>query len=54
MVPSQPATWDEVVAAGVEVAMGEDSGDPYHMYYIQTSFGAPVFVQNADGSTPLS
>ena len=24
MVPSQPATWDEVVAAGVEVAMGED------------------------------
>jgi len=50
LVPSQPATWDEVVAAGVEVAMGEDSGDPYHMYYIQTSFGAPVFVQNADGS----
>ena len=50
MVPEQPATWDDVVAAGVEVAMGEDSGDPYHMYYIQTSFGAPVFVQNADGS----
>ena len=50
MVPTQPATWDEVVAAGVEVAMGADSGDPYHMYYIQTSFGAPVFKQNADGS----
>lgn len=49
-VPAQPATWDEVVAAGVEIAMGPDSGDPYHMYYIQTSFGAPVFEQNADGS----
>ena len=50
MVPTQPATWDEVVAAGVEVAMSQDGGDPYHMYYIQTSFGAPVFEQNADGS----
>lgn len=50
LVPAQPATWDEVVAAGVEIAMGADSGDPYHMYYIQTSFGAPVFEQNADGS----
>jgi arabinogalactan oligomer/maltooligosaccharide transport system substrate-binding protein len=49
-VPSQPATWDEVVKAGVEIAMGPDSGDPYHMYYIQTSFGAPVFEQNSDGS----
>jgi arabinogalactan oligomer / maltooligosaccharide transport system substrate-binding protein len=50
LMPSQPATWEEVVEAGVEVAMGADSGDPYHMYYIQTSFGAPVFEQNPDGS----
>jgi len=50
LVPSQPATWDEVVAAGVEIAMSADGGDPYHMYYIQTSFGAPVFEQNPDGS----
>jgi arabinogalactan oligomer / maltooligosaccharide transport system substrate-binding protein len=49
-MPAQPATWEEVTAAGVEIAMGVDSGDPYHMYYIQTSFGAPVFNQNADGS----
>lgn len=49
-VPSQPATWDEVVKAGVEIAMGEDSADPYHLYYIQTSFGAPVFNTNPDGS----
>ena len=49
-MPAQPSTWEEVTAAGVEIAMGADSGDPYHMYYIQTSFGAPVFNQNADGS----
>jgi arabinogalactan oligomer / maltooligosaccharide transport system substrate-binding protein len=50
LVPTAPTTWDEVVANGVEIAMSEDGGDPYHMYYIQTSFGAPVFEQNADGS----
>ena len=50
LVPEQPATWEDVTAAGVEIAMSADGGDPYHMYYIQTSFGAPVFVQNADGS----
>ncbi len=50
LVPTQPATWEEVVEAGVEIAMSADGGDPYHMYYIQTSFGAPVFEQNADGS----
>ncbi len=50
LMPAQPSTWEEVVAAGVEIAMGEESGDPYHMYYIQTSFGAPVFEQNPDGS----
>lgn len=50
LMPEQPTTWDQVAAAGVEIAMGADSGDPYHFYYIQTSFGAPVFVQNSDGS----
>ena len=50
LVPEQPATWDEVVEAGVEIAMGVDSGDPYHFYPLQTSFGASVFVQDASGS----
>lgn len=52
-----PATWDDAVAAGqaagttypILVQMGEE-GDPYTMYPFQTSFGAPVFVQNEDGS----
>jgi arabinogalactan oligomer / maltooligosaccharide transport system substrate-binding protein len=52
-----PATWDEMLeaaaAAGttypVVMPIGEE-GDPYHMYPLQTSFGAPVFEQNEDGS----
>ncbi|MHB1062961.1 MAG: sugar ABC transporter substrate-binding protein [Georgenia sp.] len=52
-----PATWDDAVAAGqaagttypILIQMGEE-GDPYTMYPLQTSFGAPVFAQNADGS----
>jgi arabinogalactan oligomer / maltooligosaccharide transport system substrate-binding protein len=49
-VPTQPNTWQEVVDAGIEIAMGPDSGDPYHFYPLQTSFGATVFVQDASGS----
>lgn len=52
-----PATFDEMIAAGeaagVEfpfmVQMGEN-GDGYTMYPFQTSFGAPVFNQDADGN----
>ncbi len=52
-----PATWDEAVAMGqaagtqfpILLQVGE-TGDPYTAYPLQTSFGAPVFVQNDDGS----
>ena len=53
-----PATWDDMIAAGV--ASGADrpfvintngeTGDGYTMYGFQTSFGAPVFVQDDSGS----
>ncbi|WP_448072350.1 sugar ABC transporter substrate-binding protein [Georgenia yuyongxinii] len=57
LAPEAPATWDEMVAAGQAAGttypfllqMGEE-GDPYTMYPLQTSFGAPVFTQNDDGS----
>lgn len=57
LAPEAPGTWDEAVAAGraagttypILVQMGEE-GDPYTMYPLQTSFGAPVFVQDADGA----
>ncbi|GIG25790.1 sugar ABC transporter substrate-binding protein [Cellulomonas denverensis] len=52
-----PTTWDEMIAAGeaagttypVLIQTGEE-GDPYTYYPLQTSFGAPVFEQNDDGS----
>jgi arabinogalactan oligomer/maltooligosaccharide transport system substrate-binding protein len=56
-----PDTWDEVIAAGqalvaagtatypVLIPSGADS-DPYHLYPLQSSYGAPLFGLNADGS----
>ncbi len=57
LAPEAPATWDEAVAAGqaagtqypILIQMGEE-GDPYTMYPLQNSFGAPVFTQNEDGT----
>lgn len=41
-------------AAGTEyqllVGLDPEEADPYHLYPFQTSFGAPVFGTNADGS----
>lgn len=61
LVTTTPATFDEVVAQGEElVAAGRavrpflvqqgDGGDPYHLYPVQTSFGAPAFRAAEDGS----
>ena len=57
LVPTAPATYDDMIAAGTAagtefpflVQVGPES-DPYHLYPFQTSFGAPVFGTNADGS----
>ena len=52
-----PATYDEMIAAGQAtgakypfLAQVSEEGDGYVMYPFQTSFGAPVFEQDADGS----
>ena len=57
LAQTAPATFDEMVAAGQAagtefpflIPVGPES-DPYHLYPFQTSFGAPVFGTNADGS----
>ncbi|WP_258723663.1 sugar ABC transporter substrate-binding protein [Cellulomonas sp. NS3] len=57
LLTETPATFDELVAQGrtagtpfpVVIQQG-DQGDAYHLYPLQTSFGAPVFAQAADGS----
>jgi len=53
-----PATWDDLIAkgtaAGTErpfvINTNGETGDGYTMYGFQTSFGAPVFVQDDTGS----
>lgn len=57
LASAAPATWDDAIAAGRAagtpypflIQTGTE-GDPYTYYPFQTSFGAPVFVQNDDGS----
>lgn len=58
LVDSTPSTWDEMIAKGKEaktkypfvINTNGTTGDAYTYYGLQTSFGAPVFKQNADGS----
>lgn len=58
MVSDTPATFDELVVQGkgvsgaqfpIVVQQGPD-GDAYHLYPIQSSFGATVFKTDADGA----
>ncbi|MGM0384918.1 MAG: sugar ABC transporter substrate-binding protein [Actinomycetota bacterium] len=51
-----PATFDELIAAKpaeadypILIQQG-DAGDAYHLYPVQTSFGAPVFLTDDTGS----
>ncbi|WP_341358108.1 maltose ABC transporter substrate-binding protein [Georgenia sp. M64] len=54
-----PETWDEMIAAAQEtgseypIVIQQDptSSDPYHLYPLQTSFGAPVFVSDGGSYT---
>lgn len=62
VVPDAVDTFDEVIANGEAFAGGAadkypflvglspDQGDPYHLYPLQTSFGAPVFGLADNGS----
>ncbi len=53
-----PATWDEMIQRGLDsgaerpiaINTAGETGDAYTMYGLQTSFGAPVFVQDESGS----
>ena len=53
-----PATWDEMIQKGLDsgaerpvaINTAGETGDAYTMYGFQTSFGAPVFVQDDSGS----
>jgi arabinogalactan oligomer/maltooligosaccharide transport system substrate-binding protein len=48
-VSSQPG-WDQVKQAGLALSLNAGGGDPYHLYPIQTSFGAHVFKKDNNGN----
>lgn len=58
LVSEQPETFDQLLelgeAAGTEypflVGLDPNAADPYHLYPLQASFGAPVFEITADGT----
>lgn len=58
LAPTAPTSFDDMIAmgtaAGTEykflVGLDPEQSDPYHLYPFQTSFGAPVFGTNADGT----
>lgn len=58
LVGEVPATFDDLIAAGQAsgaeyaflVGLDPNAADPYHLYPLQASFGAPVFEITADGT----
>lgn len=48
-VPNQP-TWEEVKKVGLALSLNAGGGDAYHLYTIQTSFGAHVFKKDGSGN----
>ena len=66
LAPTAPATMDEAIAAGQAlvaagtaqypflVGLDPNAADPYHLYPLQASFGAPVFELDANGTYDAS
>lgn len=60
LVQETPATWDEMIAGSqatgsqypIVIQQDPVSSDPYHLYPLQTSFGAPVFASENGSYTP--
>jgi maltose/maltodextrin transport system substrate-binding protein/arabinogalactan oligomer/maltooligosaccharide transport system substrate-binding protein len=58
LVPTPPATWDEMIATAkklqdegkVEQGYVMQQGDPYHTYPLLSGYGGYVFGRNTDGS----
>lgn len=46
---AQP-NWDQVKQAGLALSLNAGGGDPYHLYPIQTSFGAHIFKKDSNGN----
>jgi arabinogalactan oligomer/maltooligosaccharide transport system substrate-binding protein len=42
-MPKAPETFQDAVDVGLAISLNDGTGDPYHLYPIQTSFGSTVF-----------
>lgn len=42
--------WQQVKEVGLALSLNAGGGDPYHLYPIQTSFGAHVFKKDSNGN----
>ena len=42
-MPKAPETFQEVIDVGLAISLNDGTGDSYHLYPIQTSFGSTVF-----------
>jgi len=42
-MPKPPETFQDVVDVGLAISLNDGTGDPYHLYPLQTSFGSSVF-----------
>ncbi|MDG2497532.1 MAG: extracellular solute-binding protein [Aquiluna sp.] len=49
-LPAAPKTFPELVDAGLVISMNDGGGDPYHLFPIQSSFGAKIFQPAQSGS----
>ena len=49
-MPKAPETFQDVVDVGLAISLNDGTGDPYHFYPLQTSFGSSVFV--GDSTNP--
>ncbi|MCW4466539.1 maltose ABC transporter substrate-binding protein [Glutamicibacter sp. MNS18] len=57
LAPEAPADYEQMIAAGEEsgaefpfLVQVSETGDPFHLYPFQASFGAPVFGTDANGA----
>jgi arabinogalactan oligomer/maltooligosaccharide transport system substrate-binding protein len=51
-MPNAPKIFQQVTDAGLAVSLNDGTGDPYHLYPLQTSFGSSVF--EADETNPVA
>ena len=53
-MPKAPETFQDVVDVGLAISLNDGTGDPYHLYPLQTSFGSSVFEVDPTNSGILN